>query len=93
MINAMNTNFQTMNRHQLMNYIYETGFYVTELTLFLDTHPSDSEALILLEKYSRLNNQAKRVYSVRFEPLPADSNADNNIFLWATKKWPWEGCS
>ena len=34
-----------MNRNQLLQWINEVSFAVTDISLYLDTHPDDKEAL------------------------------------------------
>ena len=88
----MNTNFSN-EQEKLLHDIGILGFIVIELTLYLDTHPTDRNAMEYLNHYNRMSNQAKKEYSKKFGPLTvalADTS-DCNDWNWATLPMPWEG--
>ena len=47
-----------MNRKQLMQWINEVSFAVTEITLYLDTHPDDEEALAFFNHFNEERQKA-----------------------------------
>ena len=69
--------------------LQQTGFAVTDLNLYLDTHPDDAQAL---QAYARAQNAyraAAAEYQALYGPLTAaDAGAD--IWLWGAKPWPWQ---
>lgn len=80
-------------RERLFHDIGVIGFVVVEMTEYLDTHPTDKEAMEYLSHYVRMQNQAMREYAMKFGPLRI-SDADgcnHNQWKWATEAWPWEG--
>lgn len=88
----MNNSALKTEQEQLLHEISILDFIVTDLTLFLDTHPDDRNALEYFKHYNRLNQQAKKEYSSKYGPLQigfADMNGFE--FKWATEKMPWEG--
>ena len=88
----MNTHFSN-EQEKLLHDIGILGFIVIELTLYLDTHPTDRNAMEYLNHYNRMSNQAKKEYSKKFGPLTvalADTS-DCNDWNWATLPMPWEG--
>lgn len=80
-------------REQLFHDIGVIGFVVVEMTEYLDTHPTDKEAMEYLSHYVRMQNQAMREYAMKYGPLRiADADGLNqNEWKWATEAWPWEG--
>ncbi len=88
----MNMRFEN-EQEKLLHDIGILDFIVVELTLFLDTHPTDKDAMEYFKHYNRMNNQAKREYSAKFGPLSvslADAGDCNN-WKWALTPMPWEG--
>ena len=64
----MNTQFAT-EQEKLLHDIGVLGFVVIELSLYLDTHPTDQNALKYFNHYNRLANQARQEYSSKYTPL------------------------
>lgn len=79
-----------MEREQLFMIIEETSFALDETKLYLDTHPTDCEALDYYEKLKKIRNQAWRDYTNLFGPLSAYDVNVNNRWAWVTQPWPWE---
>lgn len=92
MNNNMNGNMLA-ERKQLLHDIGVIDFVVVEMTLYLDTHPTDKEAMEYLSHYVRMKNQAMRKYAIKYGPLQI-SNTDEAMdheWKWATQDWPWNG--
>lgn len=88
----MMRNFQSEQEKMLHN-INLIDFVIVEMTEYLDTHPSDSEAADYLKNYVRMKNHALREYASKFSPLTissADASSCNE-WTWATTPMPWEG--
>lgn len=88
----MSTQFAT-EQEKLLHDIGILSFIVIELSLFLDTHPTDQNALKYFNHYNRLANQARQEYSDKFTPLTlscADTSGSNE-WNWALAPMPWEG--
>lgn len=83
------------NQKQLLNWIDIVSFAEVESSLYLDTHPTDKEAMEYFNHFSKLRKDALKEYSERFSPLTLDSvNCDEQYWKWVNDKWPWEkgGC-
>lgn len=82
-----------LTKGQLMNYLNEVSFAVTDITLYLDTHPDDQEALAYCEKYRKMRNAALKEYAKCYGPLTIDTIDDSfsDSWKWVTQPWPWEG--
>ena len=92
MLQLMNTRFSN-EQQKLLHDIGILDFVVVELSLYLDTHPTDRNAMEYFNHYNRMNNQAKKEYSRKFGPLTialADTS-DCGEWNWATLPMPWEG--
>ena len=80
-----------MNRLQLMHFIDIVSFQVVDIHLFLDTHPTDKEALEHFKYYTELCKKAKKLYSEKFAPLTIDTASPDCYWDWVKEPWPWEG--
>lgn len=93
------------DRHTLLQKISEISFCVNDLTLFLDNHPTDKEALDLFGKYASERKGLLEEYADRFEPLTVDCTDTDTVhednafchhpnkrhFTWTDGPTPWEG--
>lgn len=88
----MNMHFAN-EQEKLLHDIRVLDFVVIEMSLYLDTHPNDRNAMEYFNHYNRMSNQAKKEYSAKFGPLTLAltdiSNCDG--WEWATLPMPWEG--
>ena len=80
-----------MNQKQLLMYLSQVSFGVTEAVLYLDTHPCDKEALEYYHTMKKLREEALEKYQREFGPLLNDSNKDECSWEWTQTPWPWEG--
>lgn len=80
-----------MNRQQLFLFINTVSFAADDLSLFLDTHPDDADAISTFNHYADMRNNALRIYSEKYGPLTMDTAKPCNHWNWATEPWPWEG--
>lgn len=81
-----------MNQKQLLMYLSQVSFAVTEAVLYLDTHPCDKEAMAYYQKMRKLREEALEKYQREFGPLLIDSNYDDCNWGWTETPWPWENC-
>ncbi|MBQ9625398.1 MAG: spore coat protein CotJB, partial [Clostridia bacterium] len=58
--------------------------------LYLDTHPTDSDALEQYERYKLIRQQAVREYTDEFGPLTAYDVKSTGKWCWAMTPMPWE---
>lgn len=80
-----------MNRQQLFQFINIVSFAANDISLFLDTHPDDVEALKTFYHYEELRRNALQTYADNYGPLTMDTASPSNHWYWATESWPWEG--
>lgn len=69
------------------------AFAIQELTLYLDTHRDDREALELLKKYQVVYHKAKTEYEKSRGPVTSRSYTDTGEYEWVRDPWPWEYCA
>lgn len=65
-------------------------FAINELSLYLDTHKEDSEALELFRKYVQLYHQGVLQYEKLCGPLTAKQAGISGKYDWLMSPWPWE---
>jgi spore coat protein JB len=78
------------NQKELLEYIDIVSFVLTDVNLYLDTHPQDERAIEYFNNYQKARNQALREYSAAFGPLNLDTAMIKNEFSWAKERWPWQ---
>lgn len=93
------------DRMAMLKEINEVSFAADDLRLYLDTHPTESEALDLFEAKMKRRRELLSEYAKDYEPLTADCvcpDTDNRTgfatdypdrrhFTWADGPLPWEG--
>lgn len=92
----MNTGFKpcmdTSERSRLLNDIGKAGFVLTELNLYLDTHPYDQQAMDTFRQYTALKNSLVKEFTEKFGPIVLNCvDMDSREWKWGTQDWPWEG--
>lgn len=65
------------------------AFAVHELSLYLDTHREDSEALELYRSYQKLLQELTAAYEQQFGPL-THASPGKGPYAWVDDPWPWE---
>ena len=80
----------TMCENALLQKVYETGFALDEVTLYLDTHPSDNQAIEYYQYVKRMNQEAMAAYEKVYGPLMINQVIGNG-WNWVNNPWPWEG--
>ena len=82
-------------REALMAKIDEAGFVVNDLTLYLDTHKEDEEALRMFEEYANRKVMLMKEFAEKFYPLSLNCmvlcGIEMKTFSWTDGPAPWEG--
>jgi len=78
------------NRALLLNKISKTGFVLGELHLFLDTHPTDTQALKHYEFYQNKHEDFVKEYERVYGPLTPKLTENSDRWNWIDGPWPWE---
>lgn len=82
---------KNMNQAQMLRWIDEVSFAVTDVLLYLDTHPDDVEAINYFNHYNAEREKALALYASQYTPLVLNNVEDCNHWYWVTDPWPWEG--
>lgn len=75
---------------QLMRDVQIVAFLVKDAQLFLDTHPSDEQALSFFDYYNKLLAALTADYENKFGPLTIHGVNATNEWSWINEPWPWE---
>ncbi|HIZ19549.1 MAG TPA: spore coat protein CotJB [Firmicutes bacterium] len=91
----MNSNMNGMNtmneKSRMLRRIDGVDFAIDEMTLYLDTHPTDGRALKTLEQYRKRRAELIGEYESRFGPYVLTSNdASGSRWNWIDNPWPWD---
>ena len=75
----------------LLAQIYEIGFAMDDIVLYLDTHPTDQNALTYYQEVKRLQDEAVGYYEATYGPLfYGDVDVSKDGWSWINDPWPWE---
>lgn len=74
----------------LLQKVYETGFALDEITLYLDTHPADNQAMEYYQYIRKANQDAVSAYEQSYGPLLINQ-VNSSTWTWTSNPWPWEG--
>ncbi len=72
-------------KREMIEQIRCYDFAITELTLYLDTHPEDEKALCLHRKYCKQAKELKDKYQKVYGPLTI--NYPCNKWRWLEEPW------
>jgi len=65
-------------------------FVLTELGLYLDTHPDDGEAFELYKEYVAMECEGRKRYEAMYGPITQTATASSGSYVWLNNPWPWE---
>jgi spore coat protein JB len=77
--------------YQLMEKIQAVDFVLVDLTLYLDTHPDDLEAIKQFNQKAYESKQLKAEFESQFGPLLQYGLSYSNYpWNWKDAPWPWQ---
>jgi len=90
--NDNNGGNSNMSRDEMLRQIMELEFAVTDLNLYLDTHPDSKEALDMFTKLAAMLKSLKYDYAQAYEPICVTDVSNDTPFEWVSDKfkWPWQ---
>lgn len=74
----------------MLHQLQALHFAVSELGLYLDTHPTDQDALDLFNQYAELYEDALQKYEQEKGPLMQMRAGSSGLYQWVKGPWPWE---
>lgn len=87
-------NEEQQEREALLTQIMETCFILDDLTLYLDMHTTDGQAIELYMQKAQERDALKKKFAEQFYPLTRDCllyGDKNEEFQWQDGPMPWEG--
>jgi spore coat protein JB len=77
--------------YQLMHQLQAVDFVLVELTLYLDTHRHDMEALNQYNHYAQERWRIAQEFESLFGPLMHFGHSCSGYpWQWADEPWPWQ---
>ena len=85
---------------KMLEQIQQVSFVLDDLTLYLDMHSEDRQALTMFQEKLAVRDQLKREFAQKFYPLTRDCVAycqgqsgvhGDHEFCWQDGPIPWEG--
>ena len=86
-MNAACNNNEKMRLFMAINHY---GFAISDITLYLDTHPKDQDALEYFHQMNRMYNRAISEYENKYGPMTQTGEGNQNYWQWSMSPWPWE---
>ncbi|KGP93162.1 cotJB protein [Pontibacillus chungwhensis BH030062] len=77
--------------YELLEEIQAVDFVLVELTLYLDTHPEDYEAIKQFNQYAQQSKKLKKQYEQQYGPLRQYGESYSGYpWNWNNAPWPWQ---
>jgi spore coat protein JB len=76
-------------KDRLLVEIQMYGFYLTDLGLYLDTHPNDMEALNLFNETRNTYYKKLGDFNRQYYPLCSFNSDKKDSYEWIEGKFPW----
>ncbi|WP_128657049.1 spore coat protein CotJB [Paenibacillus sp. 598K] len=71
--------------------LQQFDFALVELTLYLDTHPTDMQALQQFNQLAQQRQQSAQAFELRYGPLLQFGHSYSKFpWQWAQSPWPWQ---
>lgn len=81
-----------MNERQAaLMQVYQNGFAIDDILLYLDTHPMDENALAYYHQAMTRYWESVEHFENRFGPLFTNRVNTAQGWSWIDDPWPWEG--
>ena len=65
-------------------------FVIKELNLYLDTHPNDKDALVMLHSMNKLMAEGSETYVKMYGPISISDLTSGDAYTWLNNPWPWD---
>lgn len=79
-------------RQRMLLEVQKYGFAMWDLNLYLNTHPTDRNVMMLFDQYRNSYKRSIEDYQNKYGALSVkDTNANGGYWAWNRSPWPWEG--
>ncbi len=79
-----------MNRDECLKKLTMLDFMCIDLNLYLDTHPTDQDALENFNTVATQASQLREFYEKEFGPLLPSRPTCSDEWRWIDNPWPWD---
>ena len=79
-----------MNKMELLKQISAVRFMLTDLGLFLNTHPNDKETVVEYNYYIMQWRGLKENYEMHYGMLTEHDSLSPHPWQWIDEPWPWD---
>lgn len=77
--------------YPLLEELQSIDFVLLELTLYLDTHPNDHEAVQQFNHFAQYRQQLRQQVEHYYGPLQQYGNSSSGYpWNWSDSPWPWQ---
>jgi spore coat protein JB len=77
--------------YRLMEELQAVDFVLVDLTLYLDTHPEDYEAIKQYNTFAKQRGLLKKNFESCYGPLQQYGNSYSSYpWNWDDAPWPWQ---
>ncbi|MFD2924735.1 spore coat protein CotJB [Halobacillus naozhouensis] len=77
--------------YQMLEEIQAIDFVLVELNLYLDTHPTDYDAVQQYNQFARKSMELKTHFESKFGPLMHFGRSFSSYpWNWDDTPWPWQ---
>ena len=77
-------------RYRLLECLSAAEFAAWEMTLYLDTHPCDKQAIAAGREYASRAGALRAEYEKRYGSLTASFDGCDSDWKWICDPWPWD---
>lgn len=88
MTNGAMNNTAVCERQRLLRAIQAHDFVLTDLSLYLDTHPTCTHGLACYQAHKQMRDEAMAAYTEKYGPLTHEHVT--GTWNWVCNPWPWE---
>lgn len=77
--------------YKLLHELQAVDFVLVELNLYLDTHPTDSDAIQQYNHFAELRQRIANHYESQYGPLMHFGHSfSKSPWQWNEAPWPWQ---
>jgi spore coat protein JB len=77
--------------YRLLRELQTLDFVIVELTLYLDTHPTDMPAVQQFNQFAQNRRQVAADFEMKFGPLLQFGHSLSRFpWQWVQDPWPWQ---
>lgn len=83
-----------MDRDKMLYEIMALDFALTDLNLYLNTHPTDTDAIDLFNNIAKKRKVMVDSYQSMYGPITAKNYTNSeDMWDWIENPWPWDKCT